>query len=204
MSGVLKMNNYNPTELANIQYQKDIAKLKEKNEELKNMNAKKHKYHKNKCKEVKDLRWLMNTRAGEHLDDKQKIVELKKVISDRDDEMQHKNKLFEEWGAENKELKEENDMLRDLLQSRVPVGCICETTYQPILDENEKLKEEVDNLKDEMVTMYHIIMNDGDKYEISKDQPLLKMVQFNIGLMLEKFKEMGGVITELKKTDCNA
>jgi FtsZ-binding cell division protein ZapB len=57
-----------------------------------------------------------------------------------------------------------------------------------------RLEEEQEKIKDEMVTMYHIIMNDGDKYEIAKDQPLLTMVQFNIGLMLEKFKEMGDII----------
>jgi cell division septum initiation protein DivIVA len=48
------------------------------------------------------------------------------------------------------ELKNENLMLRDLLQNRVPVGCVAETTYQPILDENEKLKEENEKLKDKL------------------------------------------------------
>ena len=48
------------------------------------------------------------------------------------------------------ELKNENLMLRDLLQNRVPVGCVAETTYQPILDENEKLKEENNGLKEDI------------------------------------------------------
>jgi hypothetical protein len=47
----------------------------------------------------------------------------------------------------NKKLEQENSMLRDLLQDRMPVGCIAETTYQPVLAENEKLKEENDKLK---------------------------------------------------------
>jgi hypothetical protein len=45
------------------------------------------------------------------------------------------------------ELKQENEILRDLLQQGLPQGCIAETTYQPILDENEKLKEKNDELK---------------------------------------------------------
>lgn len=46
-------------------------------------------------------------------------------------------------------LKQENSMLRDLLQNRMPVGCIAETTYQPVLEENEKLKEKIDDIKEE-------------------------------------------------------
>jgi len=42
--------------------------------------------------------------------------------------------------------QEENSMLRDLLQNRMPTGCIAETTYQPILKENEKLKEKLDSI----------------------------------------------------------
>ncbi len=65
-----------------------------------------------------------------------------------------------------------------------------------IYDAIKKLKEENKEVKKEMKTMYHIIMNDGEKYELSDKQPLIKMVQFNIGLMLEKFKEMGALIIE--------
>ena len=60
--------------------------------------------------------------------------------------------------------------------------------------EFEKLHKMNEKIKDEMITMYHIIMNDGDKYELSKEQPLIDMVQQNITLMLEKFKEMGAII----------
>ena len=42
------------------------------------------------------------------------------------------------------QLTMENSILRDLLQNRMPMGCIAETTYQPILDENENLKHERD------------------------------------------------------------
>ena len=45
---------------------------------------------------------------------------------------------------------QENEMLRDLIQNKMPVGCIAETTYQPILDQNEKLKEERDKLKEDI------------------------------------------------------
>jgi len=39
------------------------------------------------------------------------------------------------------ETENENSMLRDLLQNRMPAGAIAETTYQPILDKNEELIE---------------------------------------------------------------
>ena len=45
------------------------------------------------------------------------------------------NKLEEE----NKDLKQENSLLRDLIQDKMPVGCIAETTYQPIIADNENL-----------------------------------------------------------------
>ena len=54
-------------------------------------------------------------------------------------------------------------------------------------------------VKEEMVTMYKIVMNDADETEISKDQPLLNMVRFNIGIMLMKFKAMSDSIINLKK-----
>ena len=49
--------------------------------------------------------------------------------------------------VENAQLRQENSMLRDLIQNKLPVGCIAETTYQPTLDENEKLKNEIDQLQ---------------------------------------------------------
>jgi chromosome segregation ATPase len=137
----------NEWELGNCHLHDEIKKLKD-------MNAKKHKHHKNKCKEVKDLRWLMNTRAGEHLDDKQTIVELKKVISDRDDEIQHKNKLFEEWGAENKELKNQNsdykskiiNLINELHDEKHKDGtCDCKEIME-LKTEIMELKKEIEKL----------------------------------------------------------
>ena len=52
--------------------------------------------------------------------------------------------------AENEKLKYENEILRDLLQNRNHVLGVEEPTYQPILDENEKLKEEIKKLKEEI------------------------------------------------------
>ena len=57
-------------------------------------------------------------------------------------------------------------------------------------------EEENEEIKKEMKTMYKIIMNDGGKYELSKEQSTLKMVQSNISLMLEKFKMMSRNIAE--------
>ena len=54
-------------------------------------------------------------------------------------------------------------------------------------------------VKEEMVTMYKIIMNDADETVISKDQPLVNMVRFNIGIMLLKFKAMSDSIINLKE-----
>ena len=60
----------------------------------------------------------------------------------------NKNKNFSLTMTDYKSLYEEsqkeNSILRDLLQNRMPMGCIAETTYQPILDENENLKHERD------------------------------------------------------------
>jgi hypothetical protein len=111
---------------------------------------------------------------------------------------------------ENKKLKEAWERADDLVQSGRNLveqqhekitnlernEVVRELKIVELTEANKHLKDET--IKDEMVTMYHIIMNDGDKYEISRDQPLLDMVQFNIGIMLLKFKEMGGVITELR------
>jgi FtsZ-binding cell division protein ZapB len=47
------------------------------------------------------------------------------------------------------ETENENSMLRDLLQNRMPAGAIAETTYQPILDENEELKETNEKITEE-------------------------------------------------------
>ena len=62
--------------------------------------------------------------------------------------------------ATNQELKQkfqdaqqEVEILKDLLQNRMPVGCIAETTYQPVLDENETLKEEVEELREEIASL---------------------------------------------------
>jgi hypothetical protein len=141
----LKELLYDAVSVARIQ-DNQIKDLKEENKELNyridalsKMNDKKHKYHKNKCEEVKKL---------------------KKAISELGVQNQYHKNGWEVFGCQSK----------------------------------KDLDDEINAVKEEMTTMYHIIMNDGDKYEISKDQPLLKMVQFNIGLMLEKFKEMGSII----------
>ena len=74
---------------------------------------------------------------------REKVKKLEEENKELKEEINHKNEKFGEWCEENKELKEENSILRDLIQNKLPVGCIAETTYQPILDENEKLKEEI-------------------------------------------------------------
>jgi len=61
--------------------------------------------------------------------------------------MTHTAEEYNKGCTDRYKLKQENSMLRDLLQDRMPVGCIAETTYQPTLDENEKLKEEIEKLK---------------------------------------------------------
>jgi regulator of replication initiation timing len=137
------------------------------------------------------------------------ITSMKKGIEELKQEISHKNKKFGEWCEENRELKEENDkleveveglkddaqdewlgmfgVLNDAGYSATSTGQLV-SFVKDIIKENEKVK-------DEMMTMYHIIMNDpSNTCEISRDQPLLKIVQWNIGLMLEKFKEMGAII----------
>lgn len=95
----------------------------------------------------------------------EEIKELKETIKDKDDEIQ--------------KLKKEN---------KKHISTIEKHWGMDLVKENE-------TIKDEMVTMYHIIINDkNNTCEIDKDQPLIDIVQFNIGLMLEKFKEMQSVM----------
>tara|TARA_R100000322_G_scaffold166569_1_gene133159 strand:- start:2825 stop:3142 length:318 start_codon:yes stop_codon:yes gene_type:complete len=59
-------------------------------------------------------------------------------------------------------------------------------------------QRQIEKAKQEMATMYKIIKNDEGEDELSKDQPLLSMIKFNIAIMLDKFKEMGEEIKKLK------
>tara|TARA_R110002096_G_scaffold30119_1_gene90107 strand:+ start:150 stop:674 length:525 start_codon:yes stop_codon:yes gene_type:complete len=72
------------------------------------------------------------------------------------------------------DLQMENSVLRDLLQQKMPVGCIAETTYQPTLDENEKLKEENAKLKQENKKLQ------GDRCILTK---LKERVEYCEGIM---------------------
>ena len=117
--------------------------------------------------------------------------------------------LYEAQLEENKKLKQENSMLRDLLQDRMPVGCIAETTYQPILEENEKLKNEIKDIKedgakiieqlgDELHKEYLIPLrkeNEGLVKEAEENQKKMKYYQFYIYTM------DGGGIGGFKKED---
>ena len=95
-----------------------------------------------------DVRALAETLSREELI--QQLVTMEghktenKKISDQRDRVVRK---MRRQTKEIEDLKQENEILRDLLQNRMPTGCIAETTYQPILDENEKLKEEIEELK---------------------------------------------------------
>jgi len=80
-----------------------------------------------------------------------------------------KNSLIKEiktrdlYFEEIKELKQEKEILKDLLQERIPQGCIAETTYQPILDENEQLKEEAEENKKLFDTTFGELMKLKEK-----------------------------------------
>ena len=110
---------------------------------------------------------------------------MKIYLKKKDEEIE---KLKVENGGYNHILEKQQSQLKKYLEEE-----------NKVMKDNKKLKEEIKEVKKEMKTMYHIIMNDGEKYELSDKQPLIKMVQFNIGLMLEKFKEMGAIIMENKK-----
>ena len=97
------------------------------------------------------------------------------------------------WYEENFEVENANEIeTKDLEECEYKSMRETYDLFMIMKKENEEVKEEMD-------TMYHIIMNDGDKCEISKNQPLIKIVQFNIGLMLEKFKQMSEKIKEVKE-----
>tara|TARA_R110000803_G_scaffold2781_7_gene9598 strand:+ start:1507 stop:2166 length:660 start_codon:yes stop_codon:yes gene_type:complete len=96
----------------------------------------------------------------------------------------------------NKKLKEENSMLRDLLQDRMPVGCIAETTYQPILEENEKLKNEIKDIKEDGAKIIEQLGDELHKeYLIPLRKENKKLKQENYTLRQDEIKE----IKELKE-----
>ena len=68
------------------------------------------------------------------------------------------------------------------------------------LEEQIKEDKETNEIKDELVVMYHIIMNkENTDCELSKDQSIMDMIKSNITLMLEKFKMMSKEIEKLNK-----
>jgi len=73
-----------------------------------------------------------------------------KKLEKENKELKEVNKTLNNYNEANiklrQEREDENNILRDLLQNRMPATCIAETTYQPILDENEKLKEQNNKL----------------------------------------------------------
>lgn len=100
------------------------------------------------------------------------------------------------------ESQEENSMLRDLLQNRMPTGCIAETTYQPVLEENEKLKERVFELEKEFE-------------EVKKERDIFKGLHKitrckKVGFMnmkasedFDKLKEENEKLKSLKQSEIN-
>ena len=79
--------------------------------------------------------------------------------------------------------QQENSILRDLLQDRMPMGCIAETTYQPILDENEKLEEELEELK-------------GDHEELTKENQKLEKENDELDSKLSRYVFLAHKYTE--------
>jgi len=157
-------------------------------------------------KELKEENQVLSDGAEE---DERANAELKEENEKLKDTFTHGN--IHEIAEKHEKLKERLLELNDLntethqkygimvknLQEQLKKGGKAHKKDKKAYDKNLKIRdEEIDSVKDEMATMYHIVMNDGDKYEISKDQPLLNMVQFNIGLMLEKLKEMGSFISD--------
>ena len=74
------------------------------------------------------------------------------------------NKKLKQDVLKKDKLEMDNSILRDLLQNRMPTGCIAETTYQPILDENEKMQDQKDDLLDMMdrIQTWCGVMGEGD------------------------------------------
>jgi len=89
---------------------------------------------------------------------------LLKEIEDLKLKLKRAEDALDEQMEKNEDLGQDNSILRDLLQKRMPVGCIAETTYQVILDENEKLKEEIDK-EDHIKDVMNDIINQVDGKE---------------------------------------
>tara|TARA_R110001583_G_scaffold19678_1_gene76769 strand:- start:44 stop:436 length:393 start_codon:yes stop_codon:yes gene_type:complete len=88
--------------------------------------------------------------------------------------------------VENAQLRQENSMLRDLIQNKLPVGCIAETTYQPILDENEKLKNDIDGLLEEIK-------------KLKKEDDQMEDTLSSLNFYMEANQELKKEIKEIKK-----
>ena len=89
------------------------------------------------------------------------------------------------------DLQQENSILRDLLQKRMPVGCIAETTYQPTLDENEKLKEKIEELEKEVSLINSEEMENEEKVaELKEENEKLKELAKHITSEGDIFKRM--------------
>ncbi len=109
-------------------------------------------------KEDMEENWLSEEDVSAQVDPLyEEIKNVKKNAMKQVHKLNKENKKLKE---NVKELKQENSMVRDLLQNRVPVGCIAETTYQPILEKNEGLREQVAELKHQLTNlqMNHIDM----------------------------------------------
>jgi len=89
---------------------------------------------------------------------------LLKEIEDLKLKLKRAEDALDEQMEKNEDLGQDNSILCDLLQERMPVGCIAETTYQVILDENEKLKEEIDK-EDHIKDVMNDIINQVEEKE---------------------------------------
>ena len=90
------------------------------------------------------------TKQGELIPGMTDVINHIKKLEKENKELKEVNKTLNNYNEANiklrQEREDENNILRDLLQNRMPATCIAETTYQPILDENEKLKEQNNKL----------------------------------------------------------
>lgn len=94
---------------------------------------------------------------------------------------------------------QENEMLRDLIQNKMPVGCIAETTYQPILDENEKLKEKIICLESD--SMNEVSQAEFDDMVQEKDaeiKEIKKKCMKSVGKLAREKKDLKKELADLR------
>ena len=168
---------------------KENEKLKKENEELKKRDEEARKLFEESNEKMMERIKTEEDKVKEinkELDIyKEADTQMTSQIEEQENDYNNLKEEYEELEKEKEEWEYEKEGYDDKIEE---------------LEEQIKEDKETNEIKDELVEMYHIIMNKGNKdCELSKDQSIMDMIKSNITLMLEKFKTMSQMIEKLKE-----